>query len=296
MVAETINLGKRFGKHRAVQSLDVRVEKGSVYGLLGPNGAGKTTLLKLLVGLLRPTEGEVLLFGERWQRGNLRRVGALIETPALYGHLTGGENLEVHRRLLGLPKKRIDEVLETVDLLDARGKKVSAYSLGMKQRLGIAVALIGDPELLILDEPTNGLDPQGIRGMRDLIRSFSGRGITVIVSSHILSEVTHIVSHVGIIGNGELRYQGTLPDLLGDGVGRLEIRTEQNEVAFGILQERFSDIRHEDGSLLVPVAEEEAADVVGLLQGRGVRVVAMDYQKDDLEALFMRLVEREEIL
>ena len=290
LVAQTIDLSKRFGKHRAVDSLGVEVQRGSVYGLLGPNGAGKTTLLKMLVGLLRPTEGEVRLFGEPWRRGHLGKVGTLIEAPALYGHLTGSENLEVHRRLLGLPKKRIYDVLGTVDLLNAQRKKVSAYSLGMKQRLGIAVALIGEPELLILDEPTNGLDPQGIRGMRALIRAFSERGITVIVSSHILSEVAQVVSHVGIIGGGELRYQGTLSDLLREGEGYLEVRTDSNDTAAGHLRGRFPDSRLEDGSLLVPVAEEEAADVIGLLRARGVRILAMDYRKDDLESLFLDLV------
>ncbi|MBE3575102.1 MAG: ATP-binding cassette domain-containing protein [Firmicutes bacterium] len=205
---ETVELTKSYGSHKAVDGLNLQVPTGSVYGLLGPNGAGKTTTLKLITGLLRPGQGAVQLFGKPWQRAALARVGALIETPALYPNLTGAENLEVHRRLLGLPRQRIDEVLGQVGLQDAAGKRAGAYSLGMKQRLGIAIALLGSPELLILDEPTNGLDPIGIQEMRELIRSFHAQGITLIVSSHILAEVQQVVTHIGIIAGGRLHYQG----------------------------------------------------------------------------------------
>lgn len=218
MIVETHNLTKRFKKHEAVTDVNLRVPQGCVYGLLGPNGAGKTTLLKMLVGLLHPTSGDIILFEEPWKRSNLSHVGALIETPSLYGHLTGRENLEVHRRLLGLPHERVDEVLRIVGLHDVdRKKKTAAYSLGMKQRLGIAIALLNRPRLLILDEPTNGLDPIGIREMRNLILSFLDEGITVILSSHILSEVAQIVTEVGILSNGRLRYQGSLETLLKEG-------------------------------------------------------------------------------
>ncbi|WP_026961613.1 lantibiotic protection ABC transporter ATP-binding subunit [Alicyclobacillus herbarius] len=214
-IVETKKLTKEYRGTCAVQNVNLTVREGSIYGLLGPNGAGKTTILKLLLGLLRPTSGQVLLFGEPWSRAHLARVGALIETPALYGHLTGRENLEVHRRLLKLPKARIDEVLHIVGLADVdERKRVSQYSLGMKQRLGIAIALLNHPHLLILDEPTNGLDPIGIREMRSLIRSFADQGITVILSSHILSEVAQIVEDVAIISRGQLRYQGALNDLI----------------------------------------------------------------------------------
>lgn len=208
-VVETLGVCKCYGSHVAVDGLNLRVPAGSIYGLLGPNGAGKTTTLKLITGLLHPGRGEIRLFGEPWRRAALARVGALIETPALYGNLTGAENLEVHRRLLGLPRQRINEVLAQVGLLDAAGKKAGAYSLGMKQRLGIAIALLGSPELLILDEPTNGLDPIGIQEMRELIRSLHAQGITLIVSSHILPEVQQVVTHIGIISGGRLHYQGS---------------------------------------------------------------------------------------
>ncbi|MCP1308117.1 lantibiotic protection ABC transporter ATP-binding subunit [Paenibacillus tyrfis] len=213
-IVKTEGLTKRFGRQHAVRDVSLEISEGCVYGLLGPNGAGKTTVLKMLVGLLRPTLGKIELFGEPWQRKQLARVGTLIETPGLYNHLTGRENLQVHQRLLRLPEQRIDEVLRIVGLSEVSPrKKTAAYSLGMKQRLGIAIALLNQPKLLILDEPTNGLDPMGIREMRSLIHSFTEQGITVILSSHILSEVEQIVQEVGIINRGQLQYQGTLQDL-----------------------------------------------------------------------------------
>lgn len=221
MVVTTAGLTKNYRSQCAVQGIDLRIPKGCVYGLLGPNGAGKTTILKLLMGLLRPASGEIELFGEPWSRHHLARVGALIEAPALYGHLTGRENLEVHQRLLGLPTSRIGQVLKEVGLDDVgKRKRATQYSLGMKQRLGIAIALLNEPELLILDEPTNGLDPVGIREMRSLIHSFTTQGITVILSSHILSEVAQVVQQVGIISNGQLLYQGSYKQLEGEGMGK----------------------------------------------------------------------------
>ncbi|KEQ23205.1 lantibiotic protection ABC transporter ATP-binding subunit [Paenibacillus tyrfis] len=213
-IVKTEGLTKQFGRQHAVRDVSLAISEGCVYGLLGPNGAGKTTVLKMLVGLLRPTSGTIELFGEPWQRQQLARVGTLIETPGLYNHLTGRENLQVHQRLLRLPKQRVDEVLRIVGLSEVNPhKKTAAYSLGMKQRLGIAIALLNQPKLLILDEPTNGLDPMGIREMRSLIHSFTEQGMTVILSSHILSEVEQIVQEVGIINRGQLQYQGTLQDL-----------------------------------------------------------------------------------
>lgn len=171
---------------------------------------GKSTTLKIITGLLHPSAGEIIAFGEPWERRHLRRMGALIESPALYGNLTAYENLLVHAKLIGLPKERIYEVLEIVELKDVDKKLASHFSMGMKQRLGIAIALLGNPELLILDEPANGLDPIGIQKLRELIRSLHEKGITVILSSHILSEVSQIVDHIGIISGGELKYQGEI--------------------------------------------------------------------------------------
>lgn len=207
LILETKGLKKLYGKQFAVNEVSLKIPKGSIYGLLGPNGAGKTTTLKMLTGLLYPSAGEIMVFNEPWQRKHLERIGALIESPALYGNLTAVENLLVHTKLMGLPKERIDEVLEIVDLKNTGKKLVGRFSLGMKQRLGIAIALLGHPDLLILDEPTNGLDPIGIQELRELIRSFPQRGITVILSSHILTEVSQLVDHIGIISDGQLKYQ-----------------------------------------------------------------------------------------
>lgn len=210
LILETRYLKKYYGKQLAVNNISLQIPRGSIYGLLGPNGAGKTTTLKMITGLLYPGAGEIIVFGEPWQRKHLRRIGALIESPALYGNLTAFENLLVHAKLIGLPKERIYEVLEIVELKDAGKKPVSQFSMGMKQRLGIAIALLGYPELLILDEPTNGLDPIGIQELRELIRSFPEKGITVILSSHILAEVSQLVDHIGIISGGELKFQGEI--------------------------------------------------------------------------------------
>ncbi len=207
-ILETRSLKKYFGKQLAVNDVSLQVPKGSVYGLLGPNGAGKSTILKMITGLLKPSEGKIIIFDEPWQRKHLDRIGSLIESPALYGNLTAYENLLIHARLAGIPKEKIYEVLELVDLKNTGKKLASKFSMGMKQRLGIAIAILGDPELLILDEPANGLDPVGIRELRELICSFSERGMTVILSSHILSEVTRIVDNIGIISEGLLKYQG----------------------------------------------------------------------------------------
>jgi len=207
LILETRGLKKYYGKQLAVNNVSLQIPRGSIYGLLGPNGAGKSTTLKMLTGLINSSEGEIIVFDEPWQRKHLGRIGSLIESPALYGNLTAVENLLVHTKLMGLSKESIYEVLETVGLKNTGKKLASQFSMGMKQRLGIAIALLGDPELLILDEPTNGLDPIGIQELRELIRSFPERGITVILSSHILTEISQVVDHVGIISNGELRYQ-----------------------------------------------------------------------------------------
>ncbi|OXT06961.1 MULTISPECIES: lantibiotic protection ABC transporter ATP-binding protein [Thermoanaerobacterium] len=211
-ILETRNLKKSYGKHLVVDDISLKVPRGSIYGLLGPNGAGKSTTLKMVTGLLHPTSGEIFVFGERWRREHLDRIGALIESPALYGNLTAHENLLVHARLIGIADERIKEVLEIVDLNDTGKKLVSQFSTGMRQRLGIAIALLGNPDLLILDEPSNGLDPIGIQNLRELIKSFQKMGITVILSSHILTEVSKLVDTIGIISNGKLKYQGTIDE------------------------------------------------------------------------------------
>ena len=213
-VLETRGLTKRFGRgrteQRAVDNVSLHVGAGQVYGLLGPNGAGKSTLLKMVCGMLHPTEGQIEFCGHPWRREDLYRIGSLIETPPVYPNLTAAENLRVRTTLLGLPEARISQVLKTVDLTGTGTKRAGQFSLGMRQRLGIALALLSNPRLLILDEPTNGLDPIGIEELRGLIRSFPAHGITVVVSSHILGEVAHVADHVGIICEGRLAFEGEL--------------------------------------------------------------------------------------
>ena len=210
LILETKNLTKTFGKQKAVDSISLKIKENSIYGLLGPNGAGKSTTLKMITGMIHKTSGEIFFEGHKWSRNDLSDIGALIEMPALYENLSARENLKVRTLLLGLPDSRIDEVLEIVSLKDTGKKKSGQFSLGMKQRLGIAIALLNNPKLLILDEPTNGLDPLGIQELRDLIRSFPEKGITVILSSHILAEVEQTADHIGIINNGKLQYQNVI--------------------------------------------------------------------------------------
>lgn len=210
MILETEDLCKAFGRQRAVSNVSLHIRENTVYGLLGPNGAGKSTTLKMIAGMLRPTSGSIFFDGRPWTRGSLGQIGALIETPPLYDNLTAYDNLRVRAMLLGLEDSRIQQVLETVRLTDTGRKRAGRFSLGMRQRLGIALALLNSPRLLILDEPTNGLDPVGIEALRELICSFPAKGITVILSSHILSEVQQTADHVGIIAGGVLGYEGEL--------------------------------------------------------------------------------------
>lgn len=212
MILTTKNLVKAYGGQNVVNGLSLSVTENTIYGLLGANGAGKSTTLKMITGIVKPSKGEILYKGQRWKRENLSEIGALIESPPLYGNLTAYENLLVRTTALNLPKSRTDEVLQIVELTGTGKKKAKQFSMGMKQRLGIAVALLNHPKLLILDEPTNGLDPIGIGSLRELIRSFPAQGITVILSSHILSEIENTVDEIGIISNGKLGYQGVLPD------------------------------------------------------------------------------------
>lgn len=211
---ETKNLSKKFKKQTVVEGVNLSVPKNSIYGLLGPNGAGKSTILKMICGIYRPSDGAVYFKGEKWNRGNLKDVGVLIENPPLYENLTARENLKVRTTALGIPNSRIDEVLEIVNLTNTGKKVAGKFSLGMKQRLGIAIALLNKPKLIILDEPTNGLDPIGIEDFRNLIKSLPKKDITVILSSHILSEVEQVVDEVAIISDGVVGYEGKINENL----------------------------------------------------------------------------------
>ena len=204
---QTKNLNKSYKKQEVNKDISLLVPKNSIYGLLGPNGAGKSTLLKMLTGMINPTSGEIIYKEKPWSRNDLLEIGSLIEQSPIYENLTARENLKVRTLLYNLPDSRIEDVLEIVNLTNTGNKKAGKFSMGMKQRLGIAIALLNNPKLLILDEPTNGLDPIGIGDLRELIKSFPKKGITVIISSHILSEAEQIADYIGIIANGQLWYQ-----------------------------------------------------------------------------------------
>lgn len=210
MILRTENLTKKYRSFTAVDGVNLEIPKGKIYGLLGPNGAGKSTILKMITGIVRPTDGMIYFNGNPWSRNILSDIGALIEMPPIYPNLTAYENMLVKAKLLGIPKDCIDEKLNIAGIAGTGRKKVGDFSLGMKQRLGIALALLNDPKLLILDEPTNGLDPYGIEELRELLRELSATGISVIMSSHILSEVQMIADAVGIISEGHVVYQGTI--------------------------------------------------------------------------------------
>ena len=203
----TKDLCKNYRHQKANDRISITVRKNSIYGLLGPNGAGKSTLLKIITGMIQPSSGEIFFDGRKWERKDLLKIGALIEEPPVYENLTAVENLKVRALLYNLPNSRIEEVLKLVGLTNTGKKKAGQFSMGMKQRLGIALALLNNPMLLILDEPTNGLDPIGVQDLRKLILSFPRKDITVILSSHLLSEVEQIADDIGIIANGKLWYQ-----------------------------------------------------------------------------------------
>ncbi|GGD43681.1 ABC transporter ATP-binding protein [Pseudoxanthomonas indica] len=292
---QTTDLCKRFPGGFGVRSLCLNVPVGCVYGFLGPNGAGKTTTVRMLLDLLRPDAGQVRLFGaplSRNQREPLARVGALVESPSLYQHLSGRQNLEVTRRLLALPATRIDEVLEQVGLREAGERRVREYSLGMRQRLALALSLLPAPRLLILDEPTNGLDPAGILDMRRLLRDLATQGVTIFVSSHLLSEVEVIAHHVGVLQAGQLRFQGTLEELRARARPKLQIRCDDPvQAAYTLAQagERVSEIDAE--GLKVQLGGRNEQDINRLLVCQRIGVSHLAREVASLESLFFALTE-----
>ncbi len=292
---ETHGLTRRFGKQLAVDDVNLVVPEAGVYGFLGPNGAGKTTAIRMLLGLCRPNAGEVHLFGLPLAANRLsllRRVGALVESPSLYPHLTGRENLEVTRRVLGAHRELIDTALRSTKLTQDANRRVREYSLGMRQRLGLALALLTKPELLILDEPTNGLDPAGIHEMRDMIRSLPAEfGVTVFLSSHLLSEVEQIASHIGIIHEGRLLFQGTLSDLQADQQVQLTLGVNEADQAIETLTAAgWSVQRRADGLLAVSAkTSEEAVQINKLLVEQGIEVFHLSLVRASLEDIFLTL-------
>ena len=294
-IVETRGLCKQYGQAMRVKQLNLSVPEGAVYGFLGPNGAGKSTTLKMVLGLAKPTAGEITVFGKHVNPHNriaiLKQVGSLIESPSYYGHLTGEENLRIIQTLRGAPEKDIQEVLSIVRLDGQKGKQVAHYSLGMKQRLGLAAALLGFPKLLILDEPTNGLDPAGIQEMRELICSLPGQfGMTVLVSSHLLSEIDQMADHVGIIREGELVFQDTLAALHARSRHHLALRTTDNGEAARLLGESRIPCTLEEGYLILPLlTDADAAKLSRFLAAHRVDLLRMEERQKSLEDIFLEL-------
>jgi ABC-2 type transport system ATP-binding protein len=298
MVIDTKGLSFHFGSQQVVKSLSLQVPEGSIYGFLGPNGAGKTTTIKMLLNLLQTDQGSIHIFGKELTSNRieiLSQIGSLIEQPAIYGHLSGKENLMNRALLLQVPESRVDEMLALVHLKDAANKKATKYSLGMKQRLGIALALLSDPKLLILDEPTNGLDPNGIIEIRELlIRLVSQYKKTVFVSSHLLAEIERMATHVGIIDRGELLFQGSIKDL--EAISQPQVHVEVDntvDVANFLKKQGYAVNEISDDHLLVPfTSKEQMAELNTLLVNNGYQVFSIHKIHKDLEKLFLDITQK----
>ena len=292
-VLETRELTKRYGERiLAVDHLTMRVRRGEVYGFLGPNGAGKTTTLRMLLGLIRPSSGDALVLGAApGAPAGLARIGALVETPAFYPFLSGRDNLRVLARHSGVPEPRIEAVLAEVELSARGGDRFASYSLGMKQRLGVAAALLKDPELLILDEPTNGMDTAGMAEMRTFIRSLGASGRTVLLSSHLMGEVEQVCDRIGVIRGGRLVGEGTLDELRGR--ASLRVRAEPVALAERVLAALapVEEVAALDGSLLVTADPTTAAGINRALVEAGVAVSELRQERASLERVFLELTQ-----
>lgn len=295
LIIKTTGLSYRYAKGaQTLSDINLHVEKGSIYGFLGPNGSGKTTTLSLLLGLLNNQKGDIEIFGQHLHANReeiLKKVGSLIETPSLYGHLTATENLEVYRPVYGVSKGRITDVLKIVGLADTGKKVVKKFSLGMKQRLSVALALLPDPELLVLDEPSNGLDPAGIIELRELIKKLNReQGMTIVISSHLLAEVEKMVSHVGIVFKGKMIFQGPLSELhsFQQKGSRIFIKTSDNEAAFQLLRDHQPQMAGESVSVAFSCIKQVAA-VNRALMAHNLDVYLLHPKENDLEQLFIDL-------
>jgi ABC-2 type transport system ATP-binding protein len=294
-IIQTQQLTARFGSTLAVDRLDLAVPAGCVYGFLGPNGAGKTTTIRMLLGLLQPAAGDIQLFGRNFTFNEwplLAKIGALVESPSLYPHLTGRENLELTRRLVNASPRQIARVLTLVRLEKDANRPVSQYSLGMRQRLGLALALLNQPILLVLDEPTNGLDPAGIHEVRELIRSLpQAEGVTVFVSSHLLSEVEQTATHLGIIQQGRLLFQGSLAQLQAQQAQQLWLRVDRPEDALSHLRRQgWQASKNGKPEIAVEVnGDADVALVNNCLVYNGFNVFHLDLARPTLEDVFLTL-------
>ncbi|WP_291404180.1 ATP-binding cassette domain-containing protein [Daejeonella sp.] len=295
-IIETRNLSYHFGVSKVLDQVSLRVEAGSIYGFIGPNGAGKTTCIKILLNLLQTDNNQVFLFGKEFKNNRtniLSRIGSLIEQPALYHHLTGRENLKNRAQLLEIPTSRINDILTLVDLSEHADKKAGKYSLGMKQRLGIGLALLPDPELLILDEPTNGLDPNGIIEIRNLLRKLVYEmGKTVFISSHMLSEVEKMVSHLGIINQGKLVFQGSLEELHQISKKQIVIKASRPIDAKELLSKMGYIAELVDETIFLPFqTNEQVAKINQLLLSNNHSVYSLSQSQENLENLYLTITQ-----
>jgi ABC-type multidrug transport system ATPase subunit len=292
ILVQTTGLTKRYGSRASVEDLDMVVRRGEVYGFLGPNGAGKTTTLRMLLGLIKPTAGTAVVVGRQpGAPDSLAQVGALIESPAFYPYLSGLDNLKVLARYTEIPRTRVDEVLEIVDLSDRAGDSFKTYSLGMKQRLGVAAALLKDPDLLILDEPTNGLDPKGMADMRDLVRRLGTGRTSVLLSSHLLGEIEHICDRVGIIRDGRLVAEGTVDELRG--ATGLILQANPLDGAARVIDRRYGAdrVRLVDDTILLQADPSDAPLVARELVGAGIDILSLQARQQTLEEVFLNLTD-----
>ncbi|ATL41494.1 MULTISPECIES: ABC transporter ATP-binding protein [Bacillus amyloliquefaciens group] len=292
-IVVTHDLTKKYKKHTSVDGLNLRIRRGEIYGFLGPNGAGKTTTIRMLLGLIKPTKGNIEIFGQNLNKNRLQilqRIGSLVESPTYYGNLTGYENLEAVRRLRGLPEQRVNEVLETVRLSKVANRLTKEYSLGMKQRLGIAVALLSSPDLLILDEPTNGLDPSGIQEIRELIKELPKSGMSVIVSSHLLSEIDQMATQVGIINNGRMIFQDSIASLHQKRKPLLKVGVSDVIEAKTILNRKGLKVDLQKNDLWLSQTEPEfVSEINSILIHSGLSVFRLEEKTRSLEDIFLEL-------
>lgn len=300
-IVSTHNLSKRYGGSYRVKDVNLSVSEGDIYGFLGPNGAGKSTTLKMILGLTRPTDGKVTVFGKDFdanRRNILSQTGSLVESPSYYGHLTCLENMRIMQKLRDVPDKNVSEALKIVRLENQKDKKVGQYSLGMKQRLGIAMALLSFPKLLILDEPTNGLDPAGIGEIRELIKSLPQRyGMTVLISSHLLSEIEQIATSVGIINDGIMMFQGSMDVLKNKSHSNILLKTRNNRLALELLFDKgFSPSLHEDVLLFENPTDEQIAQANKNLVAANIDVLRIEEHKKNLESIFLDITGKERSL
>lgn len=292
---ETVNLTHHFsGKEKVLNDISLQIPQGSIFGFLGPNGAGKTTTLKLILGLLKKQEGSISIFDKPFEKNRietLKNIGSLIEAPSLYNHLTAKENLKIWQKVYQCPVSRIDEVLEIVGLTSTGKKKAGKFSLGMKQRLSIAIALLHNPSLLILDEPTNGLDPSGILEIRELLTKLNNeQKITIVISSHLLAEIEKMVTHIGIINKGSILFQGTLEELQFKQSSFISFETDSPEKTFEILKENDLNPTVSEDRVLISICDKKVISRINSqLVKNGVEVYQITTIKNDLESIFIDL-------